>query len=105
MSDLRVDYDHLGELVQHLDAGLAAMGSEGDTSDQIADAAGDSQLGDKIRSFGSSWEYHRQNVQDTLTWLRKNTKLIHDQFESVDQQLAAGLTGSDKSSTNSSKTA
>jgi hypothetical protein len=102
MSDLKVDYDHLAELVQYLDAGLAAMGSEGDTSDRIADAAGDGQLADKIRSFGSSWEYHRQHVQDTLTWLKNNTNQISEQFKSVDVQLAQGLSGQDSSSPSAS---
>lgn len=98
MSDLKVDYDHLAELIGHLDAGLAAMGSESDTSNQIADAAGDPQLADKIRSFGSSWEFHRQHVQDTLSWLKNNTTLIHDQFAALDQSLANGLTDDSSSS-------
>jgi len=101
MSDLKVDYDHLAELTSHLDAGLAAMGSEGDTSNQIADAAGDGQLADKIRSFGSSWEFHRQHAQDTLIWLKNNTKLIHDQFAALDKALANGLT--DDSSSGSTR--
>ncbi len=104
MSDLKVDYDHLAELLRHLDAGLGAMDSEGDTSDRIADAAGDAQLAGKIRSFGSSWEFHRQNVQENFSWLKTNIEHIHDQLESVDAQLANGLTGSD-SSTGSSGTA
>jgi len=105
MSDLKVDYDHLGELVQHLNVGLAAMGSEGDTSDKIADAAGDSQLAGKIRSFGSSWEFHRQHVQDTLSWLKTSVENIHDHLESVDQQLGTALKGSAHSSSSSSRMA
>lgn len=99
MSDLKVDYDQLAQLIQHLDQGLAAMGSEGDTSSQIADAAGDGQLASKIRSFGSSWEYHRQHIQDELNWLKSSVQNIHDLLESVDKQLAGGLTGSDETAT------
>lgn len=105
MSNLKVDYEHLAELVQHLDAGLAAMGSEGDTSDQIADAAGDAQLAGKIRAFGSSWEFHRQHVQDTLSWLKTSIQNIHDALESVDQQLGTSLNSADGPSSASPKTA
>jgi len=96
MSDLKVDYDQLGDLVRHLDLGLAAMQAESDTSDQIADAAGDGTLASKIRSFGSSWEVHRLHIGQELAWLKTSIENIREQLEAVDTKLASVVTGPDQ---------
>lgn len=96
MSDLKVDYDQLRDLIHHLDLGLAAMQSEPDTSDQIADAAGDGTLAGKIRSFGSSWEVHRLHIGQELAWLKTSIENIRDQLETVDTKLASVVSGADE---------
>jgi hypothetical protein len=88
---VKVDYEHLGALQEELTTALEVIGREFESTAALAVASGDPALGERIIAFGSSWNKHRYDIRDRLTWLRDSVKNIHHQLAAVDDQLARGL--------------
>lgn len=89
---MKVDYGHLDDLHKQLSSALKVIGLELESSVGLAANCGDAGLGGKIIDFGQSWNKHRFDIRDELTWLRDSVKNIHDKLEESDKTLADGVT-------------
>lgn len=96
-SQVKLDYDALADLQAHLTNALNVLQMDIESSATIAVASGDTRLGARILEFNRSWNKHRYDIKDNLTWLRDSVKNIGEQFEATDSSLASGLTGSGSS--------
>jgi hypothetical protein len=97
---IKVDYDNLADLSTKLTTALETIGRELEDSVVLSSQCGDAGLGAKIVGFGQSWNKHRFDIRDSLEWLRDSVSNIQTQLESVDTELAAGLTSGGNSSSN-----
>jgi len=88
---MKVDYNHLAALEEELTKALGVIGREFEATTTLALAAGDGALSARIIGFGNSWNKHRFDIRDRLTWLRDSVKNIQEQLANVDAQLASGL--------------
>ena len=89
---IRVDYDQLTRLHTRLQTASSNMHDDSSTMQELADAVGDSRLAGRIREFGKDWSVHRANILENVDWLREKVKMIADEFEKIDKDLATGLT-------------
>lgn len=94
---IKVDYDNLSQLEAKLTSSLDVIGKEFESSVVLAAYVGDTRLAGKVVSFGQSWNKHRFDIRDNLTFLRDSVTNIRTQLEAVDEQLAAGLSGAGSS--------
>lgn len=90
-SDLKVDYDALGDLQDQLTSALKVIGAEFESTQTLAATCGDGILGSKISSFGTSWNKHRFDIRDKLQWLSDSVGMIREQMAEADASLADGL--------------
>ena len=97
-SQVKLDYDALSDLEGHLTNALNVLGMDIESSATIAVASGDTRLGARVLEFNRSWNKHRYDIKDQLTWLRDSVKNIAAQFEETDKSLASGISGSGSSS-------
>ncbi|MEP6481210.1 MAG: hypothetical protein ABJA94_04295 [Rhodoglobus sp.] len=88
---MKVDYDHLAALEEELNKALAVIGREFEATAALAVAVGDGTLSAHAIDFGNSWNKHRFDIRDRLTWLRDSVKNIQHQLSQVDEKFAAGL--------------
>ena len=91
MSDIKIDYERLGELKTNLDLAIDVMGRETESGIDIAFAVGDLRLAGAANEFRDSWDKHRLDIRDRLEWLRDSVANIHDQFSEVDSEFARML--------------
>jgi hypothetical protein len=92
-SQVKLDYDALSDLESHLTNALNVLGMDIESSATIAVASGDTRLGARVLEFNRSWNKHRYDIKDQLTWLRDSVKNIAAQFEETDKTLASGISG------------
>ena len=92
-SQVKLDYDALSDLEGHLTNALNVIGMDIESSATIAANCGDARLGGRVMEFNQSWNKHRYDIKDQLTWLRDSVKNIAEQFSETDKSLASGLTG------------
>jgi len=88
---IKVDYDRLAELRDNLQFAVEVMSRETESGIDIAFAVGDARLGSAANEFRNSWDKHRLDIRERLEWLRDSVANIHEQFSSVDAELAKGL--------------
>lgn len=91
-SQLKVDYDQLTSLETRLNSAADNMRDDRQTMEALASAVGDAKLADRIRDFSSDWSINRANIRENVEWLREKVAMIADELESLDSELAKGLT-------------
>jgi len=91
-TQLRVDYNRLGELQQNLDLAVRVVGAELENTNSLSMAVGDGRLSSRTREFRDSWDKRRLEIVGNLEWLRDSVKNICEQLEEADATLASGLT-------------
>lgn len=97
-AQVKLDYEQLHELEQHLTNALDVLAMDIESSGTIAAASGDARLGAHIVDFNRAWNKHRYDIKDQLEWLRDSVKNIAEQFAETDRTLATGITGSGSAS-------
>lgn len=91
-TQMRVDYDRLGELKKNLDTAVTVVGSEFESMLALAGAVGDGRLAARTNEFRDSWDKRRLDIVNNLEYLRDSVKNIAEQLAETDAQLASGLT-------------
>jgi hypothetical protein len=91
-SQIKVDYEMLGDLESHLSNALHVLEMDIESAVTIAAATGSVHLGAKIVQFNQDWNKHRYDIKDNLEWLRDSVKNIATQLGDADKSLATSLT-------------
>lgn len=93
MSDIRIDLDHL----ESLSTGLTKVSSDLDNveafSKSVAGVVGDERLASVIRDFADKWNIRRNDLIEQIGVTAAAAQAIHDTFEELDREIAAGITG------------
>jgi hypothetical protein len=91
MTDLRIDTT----LLVDTGADLGLVAAEFDAADtyagQVAEAVGDDELADAIRSFAGDWTERRAKMRDSVANVAELVGAVGEQFEGVDSDLANSL--------------
>lgn len=63
------------------------------TSDDLADAAGDPELADALRTVAHEWDDKRRKMLDDIAIVADAARAIGETFEALDRDFAAALLG------------
>lgn len=83
MHDLWTDLNAVKNEFDHADA----------HSGTAADAVGHSGLADRIRSFSSKWDSHRDELSESMSKLAKIALSINDGFDKSETELVKSIAG------------
>ncbi len=91
MADLKIDLSELELLQSRLDAALHEIENDVDNTADLEGAVGHPLLASTIQGFTQSWNKHRLDIRDNLTWLKDSVGKIGSSFSDEDKALAHAL--------------
>ncbi len=92
MSDIKLDFDTLGQSRSRVDAAISTFQSAGRVGDDIAALTGESRLEGKVRDFAGNWDANRAALEEQLTFIRDSLEAVIDVMTDLDVDLADSLT-------------
>ncbi|MCU1513185.1 MAG: hypothetical protein JWO10_275 [Microbacteriaceae bacterium] len=102
MADLKINLTDLELLQSRLDAALLQIESDVANTGDLQSAVGHPALSGAIEGFTHSWNKHRLDIRDNLTWLKDSLDKIGDSFVDADTELASALAPPPKAQAKSS---
>ncbi|ANC31236.1 hypothetical protein [Isoptericola dokdonensis] len=91
MTDLRLDTALLVDTGTGLDLVAAEFDAADTYAGRVADAVGDDELAEAIRSFAGDWKERRAKMRDSVANVAELVGAVGEQFEGVDSDLAKSL--------------
>ncbi|WP_402462011.1 hypothetical protein [Isoptericola aurantiacus] len=91
MTDLRLDTALLVDTGDQLDLVAAEFDAADTYAGRVADAVGDDELAEAIRSFAGDWKERRATMRDSVANVAELVGAVGEQFEGVDSDLATSL--------------
>ncbi|MEO8093316.1 MAG: hypothetical protein ABI632_00155 [Pseudolysinimonas sp.] len=91
MPDLKIELDDLDLLQTRLDAALLQLEADVANTHDLEAAVGHYILAAAVEHFSTSWNKHRMDIRDNLTWLKDSIDKIGTSFTDTDDALATAL--------------
>ena len=93
MSDIKIDLDQLESVSTRLTKVASDLDNAEAFSASVAAVVGDERLASVIRDFASKWNVRRDDLIEQIGITAAAAQAIHDTFEELDREIAAGITG------------